>query len=549
MKEKWIALSNTILSTLLSTMNITMVIVAMPAIFNAFQFSTGAPDAISYIIWLITGYLIVTATMVVTFGKLSDMLGRVKLYNVGFVIFTIASVLLSAVTIKGDAGILELIIYRMVQAVGGGLLMVNGPAILTDYFPIRERGKAMGLNQISSVAGTILGLVLGGLFASISWNLIFIINIPFGMIGIIWSYISLKETVKKSRIHIDWLGNLVFVISLLLILIGITYGLVPYGKSSEGWTNPFVIGSIIIGILALGMFVLIEKRVKEPMFDISLFKIRDFWTGNLSLFIVSLTRQGLILILIMLFQGIWLPLNGYSYASTPFWSGIYTMPFMLAFIAMGPVSGYLSDKYGGRIFTIGGLLATAFGFLLLTIVPYNFNYIWFVPALFIIGAGMALFSSPNTADIMSSVPRKRRSAASGMRTTITNCAMAVSFPLYFAIIFTTMGGALPNALSSTLHSSGAPSSIIPYISSISPTEALFSALLGYNPVSSILSGLPEVTAKLSGSIINKITSLTFFPDAIGSAYMRGFREVVRISAILLIISAVVSYFKKSGRRS
>jgi EmrB/QacA subfamily drug resistance transporter len=530
-------------------MNITMVIVAMPAIFNAFQFSTGAPDAISYIIWLITGYLIVTATMVVTFGKLSDMLGRVKLYNVGFVIFTIASVLLSAVTIKGDAGILELIIYRMVQAVGGGLLMVNGPAILTDYFPIRERGKAMGLNQISSVAGTILGLVLGGLFASISWNLIFIINIPFGMIGIIWSYISLKETVKKSRIHIDWLGNLVFVISLLLILIGITYGLVPYGKSSEGWTNPFVVGSIIIGILALGIFVLIEKQVKEPMFDISLFKIRDFWTGNLSLFIVSLTRQGLILILIMLFQGIWLPLNGYSYASTPFWSGIYTMPFMLAFIAMGPVSGYLSDKYGGRIFTIGGLLATAFGFLLLTIVPYNFNYIWFVPALFIIGAGMALFSSPNTADIMSSVPRKRRSAASGMRTTITNCAMAVSFPLYFAIIFTTMGGALPNALSSTLHSSGAPSSIIPYISSISPTEALFSALLGYNPVSSILSGLPEVTAKLSGSIINKITSLTFFPEAIGSAYMRGFREVVMISAILLIISAVVSYFKKSGRRS
>ena len=549
MKDKWVALSNTILSTLLSTMNITMIIVAMPAIFNAFQFSPGAPDAISYIIWLITGYLIVTSTMVVTFGRLSDMLGRVKLYNVGFVIFTIASVLLSAVTIKGDAGILELIIYRMVQAVGGGLLMVNGPAILTDYFPIKERGKAMGLNQISSVAGTILGLFLGGLFASISWNLIFIINIPFGMVGIIWSYVSLKETIKKRRVRIDWLGNFVFVIALLLILIGITYGLVPYGKSNEGWTNPLVIGSVVVGIVALAGFVIIEGKIKEPMFDISLFKIRDFWTGNLSLFIVSLTRQGLILVLIMLFQGIWLPLNGFSYASTPFWSGIYTMPFMLAFIAMGPVSGYLSDRYGGRLFTTGGLIATAIGFLLLTLMPYNFNYIWFVPALFIIGAGMALFSSPNTADIMSSVPKKRRSVASGMRTTITNCAMAISFPVYFAIIFTTMGGALPIALASTLHSSGAPSSIVPYISSISPTEALFSALLGYNPVSSILAGLPEVSSSLSGSIISKITSLTFFPEAIGSSYMKGFREVVIISAILLIISAVVSYFKDNKKRS
>lgn len=549
MKDKWVALSNTILSTLLSTMNITMIIVAMPAIFNAFQFSSGAPDAISYIIWLITGYLIVTSTMVVTFGRLSDMLGRVKLYNVGFVIFTIASVLLSAVAIKGDAGILELIIYRMVQAVGGGLLMVNGPAILTDYFPIKERGKAMGLNQISSVAGTILGLFLGGLFASISWNLIFIINIPFGMVGIIWSYVSLKETIKKRRVRIDWLGNFVFVIALLLILIGITYGLVPYGKSNEGWTNPLVIGSVVVGIVALAGFVIIEGKIKEPMFDISLFKIRDFWTGNLSLFIVSLTRQGLILVLIMLFQGIWLPLNGFSYASTPFWSGIYTMPFMLAFIAMGPISGYLSDRYGGRLFTTGGLIATAIGFLLLTLMPYNFNYIWFVPALFIIGAGMALFSSPNTADIMSSVPKKRRSVASGMRTTITNCAMAISFPVYFAIIFTTMGGALPIALASTLHSSGAPSSIIPYISSISPTEALFSALLGYNPVSSILAGFPEVSSSLSRSIISKITNLTFFPEAIGSSYMKGFREVVIISAILLIISAVVSYFKDNKKRS
>ncbi len=561
MEAKWIALSNTTLGALMASINGTMLLIALPAIFNGIGFNPNQPDGITYLIWLIMGYMIVTAVLLVTFGKLSDIYGRVRLYRLGFAIFTAASILLYIISlvVRGDNGVLALIIVRILQGVGGGFLFANSAAILTDYFPVRERGKSLGINQVSAVAGSFIGLVVGGVLASYDWHLVFLFNVPFGIVGTVWSYISLRDVGKLIRARIDIIGNVLFAAGLSLLLIGITYGLLPYGSSSTGWGNPFTLVSIISGVVLLLLFVYAESKIKNPMFELGLFRIRDFASGNIANLVSSLARQGLMLTVVIFLQGIWLPIHGYSYSSTPFWSGVYLIPFMLGFVILGPISGFFSDKFGGKILTTSGLAISALGFIALSFLPYNFDYVTFASILFIIGAAQGMFAAPNTADIMSSVAEEKRGVASGMRATLMNSAGAASLAFYFTIIITSMSLAfLSNSVmyvASSLQGVGLPPSQAVQISQDlsaympSASTSLFSALLGYNPTLGLLSSVGSIVPQnISADVVKVFSSSSFFPNLVGSSFIAGFKSITYISAGLLVVAAIIAFLREGKRR-
>jgi EmrB/QacA subfamily drug resistance transporter len=535
MKSKWIALSNTSIAIFIAFANYNMIIIALPQIFNSLRFNPTAPDALGYLIWLILGYMIVTSSLVVTFGRISDLKGRAKLYSLGFLIFAISSGFLSTVNGYGDSAVLEMIILRLFQGVGGGLLMVNSAAILTDYFPKNELGKALGLNQVSGLVGGVAGLIIGGVLSVINWRYIFLLDFVVGIIGTLWSFKSLRDVQKPIKQPLDIIGNVLFALGITLLLISVTYGLLPYNNQQLGWGNPFVITGLIISFLVIGIFVFVERKVKNPMFDLSLFKVRDFSVANFTNFIASMARQGILLMMLVLLQGIWLPLHGVPYSQTPFWAGLYLIPNMLGFAALGPISGILSDRYGSRVFTSLGLFVSALGFFLLSLLPYDFQLWQFFAISFLMGAGMGLFSSPNMADIMASVPVQKRGAASGMRASLQNTASAISVVLYFSVVITGMAGTLNSSIESALSSYGIHLNV-----NLPAAVAIFSALLGYDPLSSLTSSLPT-------SVASHIDTPTFFVTAIAPSFMSGFRLMLDISAALLVLSGILSLARKGVR--
>ena len=239
-----------------------------------------------------------------------------------------------------------LIVFRVVQGVGGALLMANATAILTDAFPARERGRAMGIAMMAGIAGSFIGLVVGGILADIDWRLVFWVNVPFGLFGTIWAYLKLRELGTRQPARIDWAGNITFAVGLVMVLIGLTYGIQPYGGHTMGWTSPWVLFELVGGLCLLVAFVFIERRVVDPMFDLDLFRIRAFTAGNMASFLSSVGRGGLQFMLIIWLQGIWLPLHGYSFERTPLWAGIYMLPLTAGFLIAGPIAGWLSDRYG-----------------------------------------------------------------------------------------------------------------------------------------------------------------------------------------------------------
>jgi MFS family permease len=536
---KWIALSNTTLGILMATINGSIVLISLPAIFTGIKLNPLEPGNVSYLLWMLTGYILVTAVLVVSFGRLGDLYGRVRIYNLGFVIFTISAIFLVFDPLTGGQGALWLIGWRVVQAVGGSMLFANSTAILTDAFPIQRRGFALGINQVAGIAGTFLGLIVGGVLAELDWHAVFIVSVPFGILGTIWSYKSLHEVGTRATGTVDWPGNIVFAIGLVALLTGITYGIQPYGDSSTGWLNPWVLTGIIGGITLLVGFVFLELHTKDPMFNMRLFRIRAFAWGNFAGLLASISRGGLQFMLIIWLQGIWLPLHGYSYESTPLWAGIYLLPLTIGFLVSGPVSGSLSDRFGARAFATGGLLLVAATFVALLLIPVDFPYWLFAVITFLNGVGSGLFAAPNRTAIMNSVPANQRGAASGMTGTFQNAGNSLSIGIFFSLMIAGLASTLPNALRSGLTAHGVGAIVANQVAATPPVGSLFAAFLGYNPIETIL-GPTGVLKSLSSSNAAALTGKTFFPQLIADPFHAGLVIVFIAAAAMSVTGAIAS---------
>jgi MFS family permease len=540
---KWIALSNTTLGMLMATINASIMLIALPDIFRGIGVNPLEPSNTSLLLWLIMGYLVVTAVLVVSFGRLGDMFGRVRMFNLGFALFALFSILLSVTWLHGTAAAWWLIVMRILQGVGGAMLMANSSAILTDAFPANERGLALGLNQVAGIAGSFIGLVLGGVLGPISWRYVFLVSVPFGVLGTIWSYLKLQERGIRRPAKLDWAGNVTFGVGLIAVLVGITYGIQPYGGHTMGWTSPLVLTLIGGGLAVLVAFCVIETRVADPMFQLALFRIRPFTAGNMASLLASLGRGGLMFTLIIWLQGIYLPMHGYSFTSTPLWAGIAMLPLTIGFLIAGPVSGYLSDRFGARPFSTGGMLVAALSFVLLEMLPVNFAYWQFAVILLINGIGMGLFASPNRAGIMNSLPPERRGVGAGMSATFQNSAMVLSIGIFFTLIILGLAAALPPALSHGLIAQGVPPADAARIAALPPVSIMFAALLGYNPVRTLLG--PALT-KLPASHAAYLTGHTFFPMLISGPFQQGLNVAFDFSIAACVIAAVASLLR--GRK-
>src|SRR5580704_15935064 len=521
---QWVALSNTTLAMVMATIDGSIVIVALPAIFRGINLNPLTPGNVTYLLWMIMGYLLVQSILVVTLGRLGDMFGRVKIYNLGFVVFTLASIGLSFDPFQGTHGALWLIGWRFVQAFGGSMLMANSAAILTDAFPEGQRGTALGINQVAGISGQFIGLLLGGLLSAWDWRAVFWINLPFGVFGTIWAYKSLKEIASTRKARIDWLGNITFALGAGVLLVAITFGIRPYRNDATSWGNPMVFGALILGAALLALFCLIESRVKDPMFELSLFRIRAFAAGNIASLLGAIARGGLQFMLVIWLAGIWLPLHGYDFTVTPLWAGIYMLPLTGGFLIAGPISGYLSDRYGSRPFSTSGLLVAACCFTGLMFLPIDFPYWAFALLIFGNGIGSGLFASPNTSSIMSSVPAEHRGAASGMRSVFMNSGMSLSIGFFFSLMIAGLANTLPKALSSGLRAQGVPAAAASQVAHLPPVSTLFSALLGYNPVQGMLAPT-GVLAKLPAHNVAVLSGHQFFPSLISAPFHHGLEIV------------------------
>jgi MFS family permease len=538
---KWVALSNTTLGALLASIDSSILIISLPALFNGLGVNPLSGGNLILLLWLLLGYTIVSCVTVVTIGRLSDMFGRVRLYNIGFAIFSFASILLyaSSYLIQGTPGIISLTMLRLIQGLGSGFLFANSAAILTDAFPENERGKALGFNQIAAIGGNLAGLLIGGVLAAIDWHLIFLISVPIGIAGTIWAYVALHElaTIRKNQ-KLDILGNVTFAVSLSTILLSLSYGILPYGNSSTGWINPLVQAGFGFGIALLALFAFIETKAEDPMFHLWLFRIRAFAAGNLSMLLAGLARGGLQFMVIIWLQGIWLPLHGVSFIETPFQAAIDMIPLVAGFLVSGPVSGYLSDRYGARLFSTVGMLINVIGFLILASMPADFNYLFFAVTIFFLGVGQGMFSAPNTAAVMNSVPPEYRGVSSGMRATLLNVSFMFSLAVFFSLLIIGISTSLPGALYDGLVSQGVSSATALQISKLPPSSTLFAALLGYNPMKTLMP--PDVINSLPAKNANVILGNSFFPNIISSSFMSGMRIVMYSGALMSLFAAILS---------
>jgi MFS family permease len=538
---RWVALSNTTLGMLLVTINSSIVIISLPAIFRGIGLDPLGPGNVSYLLWMLMGYLLATAVFVVAFGRLGDMYGRVRIYNLGFAVFTGSSVALSFDPFAGGRGALWLIGWRVVQGVGGAMLFANSTAILTDAFPAYQRGLALGVNQIAAIAGSFLGLLIGGVLSEWDWRAVFWVSVPVGVLGTVWSVKSLHNVRSGRRESLDWPGNISFALGLTLLLTGITYGIQPYGGHVMGWTSPAVLIELGAGLLLLVAFGRIETHRPDPMFHLSLFKIRAFGLGNLAGLLASIGRGGMQFMLIIWLQGVWLPLHGYDYASTPLWAGIYLLPLSIGFLATGPVSGWLSDRYGARPFAVGGLLLVAASFVALAMLPMNFPYWLFALVIAVNGLGSGIFSSPNTTGIMNSVPARQRGVAAGMRGTFFNSGSALSIGIFFSLMIVGLSSSLAGVLRTGLIAQQVPAQVANQVAGLSPVGSLFAAFLGFNPLRTLL-GPSGVLGTLPAGNVATLTGTSFFPQLISGPLHDGLVLVFLTGAVMMLVGAVASWY-------
>ena len=545
---KWIALANTTAAVFMSQLDGSIVLIAMPAIFNGIGLDPLSSGNIAYLLWMIMGYRLVQAVLVVTVGRCGDIFGRVRIYNSGFLVFTIASVLLSFDPFRGSHGADWLIGWRLLQAVGGSMLQANSPAILTDAFPDEQRGFALGTNQVAGLGGMFIGLIAGGILASIDWRAVFWVNVPVGIYGTAWAYWKLREVGERHRAKIDWWGNVTFAVGLSAVLVGITYGIQPYGHHAMGWTSPMVLALTIGGVLLLAAFIAIERRVKAPMIALELFRIRAFSAGNLANFALSMARGGLQFMLVIWLQGIWLPLHGYSYSRTPFWAGIYMLPLTIGFIVAGPISGTASDRFGSRGIATAGALLSAVGFAGLLLLPVNFSYVTFALFLGLIGVAQGMFTSPNSSSVMGSVPARQRGVASGMRSTFINSGTAISIGVFFTLMIAGLSSHLPKTLSSGLHAAGLSATAAHKIASLPPVSSLFAAQLGINPLRHLLAGTGAL-GRLKPAARAQLTGRHFFPHLLTQPFHDGLIVVFATAVGLSLLASVASLLRGAPSRT
>jgi MFS family permease len=538
---KWIALSNTTLAVLLATLDGSITLIAMPDIFRGIGLDPLKSGNSFYLLWMILGFLVVTSVLVVSLGRLGDMFGRVRMYNLGFVIYTAASLLLTIDWLTGTAGATYLIGFRIVQGIGAAFLLANSAAILTDAFPANQRGMALGINNIVGVSGMFIGLVIGGILAPIDWRLVFLISVPVGLWGTVWAYLKLEERSKPKRAKIDWGGNILFAAGLILIMVAVTYGIRPYGGSATGWGNPLTDILLACGLASLAAFGVVEHRVREPMFRLPLFKIRAFTFGTLSTFLSAVARGGLMFMLIIWLQGIWLPLHGYDFTETPLWAGIYILPLVFGMLLAGPTSGYLSDRFGARPFATGGMLGAALSFGLLTLLPIDFPYPLFALILAFNGICMGMFASPNRAAVMNSLPPGDRGAGGGMNQTFQNSAQVLSIGIFFTLMVLGLATDLPHALSSGLQAHGVSSSGAHQVASLPPISILFAAFLGYNPIEHLAG--KSVLKGLSAKAKATVTGHSFLPHLISAPFEKGLHEAFYFAIAACVIAALASLMR------
>ena len=538
-RYKWLALSNTTIGVLLATIDSTIMLIAMPDIFRGIKLNPLEPGNSFYLLWMILGFLVVTSVLVVSLGRMGDMFGRVKMYNLGFVVYTAASLVLTLDPLTGQAGALWLIIGRIFQGIGAAFLIANSAAILTDAFPSDQRGLALGINNIAGISGSFIGLILGGVLGAIDWRLVFLVSVPFGLFGTVWSYLKLKEIGQRHRARIDWPGNITFALGLILIMIGITYGIEPAGGSDMGWTSLTVRSALILGVVFLVAFALIEARHPEPMFRLPLFKIKAFTFGTLSTFLSAVGRGGLMFMLIIWLQGIWLPQHGYSFEQTPLWAGIFMLPLTAGFLLAGPLSGFLSDRFGARYFATGGMIGAAISFILLMQLPIDFSYPEFAAILLFNGLSMGAFAAPNRAAIMNSLPARDRGAGGGMNSTFQNSAQVLSIGIFFTLMINGLSVTLSTTLTQGLMAHGVPHAVAQHVANLPPVSILFAAFLGYNPIQTLVG--PQVLGHLSAANRSALTGHSFFSNLISAPFHSGLTEAFIFAAIVCLIAAATSW--------
>ena len=538
---KWIALSNTTLGVLLATLDASITLIAMPDIFRGIHLDPLVPANSFYLLWMILGYLVVSSVLIVSLGRLGDMYGRVRIYNLGFVIYTVASLLLTVDWMTGRAGATYLIVLRIVQGLGGACLLANAAAIITDAFPSNQRGMALGINNIVGVSGMFVGLVLGGILAPINWRLVFLISVPVGLFGTVWAYLKLEERSTPRRASIDWWGNITFALGLVLLMVSVTYGIRPSGGSSTGWTSPRVVALLAGAAVSFVVFAIAEQRVAEPMFRLPLFRIRAFTFGTLSTFLSAVARGGLMFMLIIWLQGIWLPEHGYSFERTPLWAGIYMLPLTLGMLVAGPASGYLSDRFGARPFATGGMLAAAASFGLLMLLPTDFRYPEFAAVLALIGIAMGMFASPNRAGVMNSLPAGDRGAGGGMNQTFQNSAQVLSIGVFFTLMILGLAATLPETLLGGLQAHGVPHATAERLAHLPPVSILFAAFLGYNPIQHLLG--PGPLHALSAHDQAALTGPSFFPNLISGPFQDGLHAAFTFAIVACLVAAAASLMR------
>jgi len=540
-RYKWVALSNTTLGVLMATIDISIMLIALPDIFRGIHLTPLTPSNSFYLLWMILSFMVVTSVLVVSLGRLGDMYGRVKMYNLGFAVYTFFSLLLTVTWMSGTAAAMYLVIMRIFQGVGAAFLIANSSAILTDAFPEHQRGMALGINQVAGISGSFIGLILGGLLGPINWRLIFLVSVPVGLFGTVWAYTKLREVPRRHVGRVDWPGNITFALGLVGVMIGITYGIQPYGGHTMGWSSPTVVTSLSAGVAFLVLFAFVETKVADPMFRLALFKIRAFSAGSLSTLLASIGRGGLMFMLIIWLQGIWLPEHGYSFARTPLWAGIYMLPLTAGFLIAGPLCGYLSDRFGSRPFASGGMVAAAVSFGLLQLLPVDFSYWAFGLLLLLNGLAMGAFAAPNRAGVMNSLPAQHRGVGGGMNSTFQNAAQVLSIGVFFTLMIVGLAATLPNALFHGLVAHGLPASAARRASDLPPVSTLFAAFLGYSPIQHLVGA--GVLSHLSPAQRAVVTGRGFFPSIISVPFRNGLHAAFDFATVACLVAAGASWLR------